>query len=122
MGNSVQPLNLTTPISSEVIVPKRLEQTQGLPQQVVERKREVVTPAEEVPREDVEKATEKLNRLMGIIDKRLEFRIHEQSHRVMVKVIDQETGDVLDEIPPKRILDILSSFSQVAGIMVDKYV
>lgn len=122
MGNSVQPLNLTTPISSEVIVPKRLEQTQGLPQQIVERKREVVTPAEEVPREDVEKATEKLNRLMGIIDKRLEFRIHEQSHRVMVKVIDQETGDVLDEIPPKRILDILSSFSQVAGIMVDKYV
>jgi flagellar protein FlaG len=40
----------------------------------------------------------------------------------MVKVIDQETGEVLDEIPPKKVLDMLSSLTDMIGIFLDKKV
>ncbi|MDP4128514.1 MAG: flagellar protein FlaG, partial [Bacillota bacterium] len=69
---------------------------------------------------EVEKATEKLNRLMGIIDKRYEFSIHENSHRLKVRIVDQQSGEVIDEIPSKRALEILDSFSQIAGLLFDK--
>lgn len=120
--NPVQPNSQSTVLPADAFPGQKLERTQEAPRPVVQRKGEVASAREEVPREEVEKAAEKLNRLMGIVDKRLEFRVHEKSHRVMVKIVDQETGDVLDEIPPERILDILSSFSQLAGLLVDKRV
>lgn len=122
MVNSIQPITQTTAIPVDAFPGQRLEKDQEIPRQIIDRKAEIPSAREEVPREEVEKAAEKLNRLMGIIDKRLEFSVHKQSGRVMVKVIDQQTGDVLDEIPPKRILDMLSSFTEMAGIFVDKQI
>ncbi|HBP63754.1 MAG TPA: flagellar biosynthesis protein FlaG, partial [Desulfosporosinus sp.] len=96
--------------------------SQAAPLKVVESKKEAPSAREEIPREEVEKGVEKLNRLMGIIDKRYEYSIHENSHRLSVKIVDQLSGEVLAEIPSKRALDILDSFSQMAGLFSDKRV
>jgi flagellar protein FlaG len=40
----------------------------------------------------------------------------------MVKIIDEKSGEVLSEIPPKKILDMLSSFAEYVGLLVDKKV
>lgn len=102
---------------------QKLERSnEELPPKVIEKKDDVSSAREEIPREEVEKAAEKLNRLMGLIDKKMEFEVHEKSHRVMVKVIDREKGEVLREIPPKKILDMLSSFAEFAGLLVDQEV
>ena len=92
------------------------------PPRVVEKKGDVSSAREEIPREEVEKATEKLNRLMGLIDKRMQFEVHDKSHRVMVKIIDKEKGEVLREIPPKKVLDMLSSLTEFIGLLVDRKV
>lgn len=120
MVNPVQPNTQTTMIPINSFSGQKLERSQETPRPVVDRKQEIPSAREEIPREDVEKATEKLNRLMGIIDKRLEFRVDDKSQRVVVKIIDQQNGDVLDEIPSQRALDILNSFSDMIGLMVDK--
>lgn len=122
MLNPIQPNTQSTMIPLDAFPGQKLERSQETPRPVVDRKQETPSAREEIPRELVEKAAEKLNRLMGIIDKRLEFSVHERSHRVIVKIIDQITGEVLDEIPPKRVLDILSSFTDLVGLMVDKRV
>ncbi len=122
MINPIQPNTQSTMIPIDAFPGQKLERSQDTPRKVVDRKQEIPSAREEIPREQVEKATEKLNRLMGIIDKRLEFSVHEKSKRVMVKIIDQANGEVLDEIPPKRLLDILSSISEIAGLMFDKRV
>lgn len=122
MLNPIQPNTQSTMIPLDAFPGQKLERSQETPRPVVDRKQETPSAREEIPRELVEKAAEKLNRLMGIIDKRLEFSVHERSHRVIVKIIDQGTGEVLDEIPPKRVLDILSSFTDLVGLMVDKRV
>lgn len=122
MINPIQPNTQSTTIPLDAFPGQKLERSQETPRPVVDRKQETPSAREEIPREQVEKAAEKLNRLMGIIDKRLEFRVHERSHRVIVKIIDQGTGEVLNEIPPKRVLDMLSSFIDMVGLMVDKRV
>jgi flagellar protein FlaG len=122
MINPIQPNTQSTTIPLDAFPGQKLERSQETPRPVVDRKQQTPSAREEIPREQVEKAAEKLNRLMGIIDKRLEFRVHERSHRVIVKIIDQGTGEVLNEIPPKRVLDMLSSFIDMVGLMVDKRV
>lgn len=49
-----------------------------------------------------------------------EFSIHDQTKEIMVKVIDQETGTVIREIPPEKILDMVAKMWEMAGILVDE--
>ncbi len=74
---------------------------------------------QELNKQEVEKLAERLNRVMGLIEKRLQFKVHDKSKMIQVKVIDQQTGEVIDEIPPKRLLDLMSSFQNVTGLFVD---
>ena len=122
MINPIQPNTQTTMLPLDVFSGQKLDRSQDTPRKVVDRKQEIPSAREEIPREQVEKAAEKLNRLMGIIDKRLEFSVHEKDDSVIVKIIDQQSGEVMDEIPPQRVMDILSSFSQMAGLFFDKRV
>lgn len=122
MINPIQPNTQSTTIPMDAFPGQKLERSQDTPRKVVDRKQEIPSAREEIPREEVEKAVEKLNRLMGIIDKRYEYSVHEDSHRLSVKIVDQQSGEVLAEIPSKRALDILESFSQMAGLFFDKRV
>lgn len=122
MINPVQPNTQSTTIPADTFSGQKLERSQDAPIKVVDRKSEIPSAREEIPREQVEKAVEKLNRLMGIIDKRYEYSISEESHRLAVKIVDQQSGEVLAEIPSKRAMDILESFSQMAGLFFDKRV
>lgn len=122
MLNPIQPNTQSTTIPADAFSGQKLVRSQETPLKVVDRKQEIPSAREEIPREEVEKTVEKLNRLMGIIDKRLEFRVDERSERVVVKIIDQQSGDVLDEIPSQRALDILNSFSEMIGVLFDKQI
>jgi len=122
MINPIQPNTQSTIIPVDAFPGQKLERSQETPRKVVDRKQEIPSAREEIPREEVEKAVEKLNRLMGIIDKRVELRVDEKSKRVVVKIIDKQNDEVLDEIPSQRALDILNSFSDMIGLMFDKRV
>ncbi|WP_054704380.1 flagellar protein FlaG [Bacillus sp. JCM 19041] len=52
----------------------------------------------------------------------LAFNIHEDLDRVYVQVIDQETQEVLREVPPEKILDLIASMMKSAGLIVDHHV
>ena len=74
---------------------------------------------QELSRQEIEKLTDRINRIMGLIEKRLQFKIHEKSGEVQVKVIDQETGKVIEEIPANRLLDLMASFRNMTGMLFD---
>lgn len=59
------------------------------------------------------------NRILGY-DKRVEFSVHEKTNRIMMKVVDTVTDEVIKELPPEKMLDIMAGIWEVAGILVDK--
>ncbi|NLU50751.1 MAG: flagellar protein FlaG [Syntrophomonadaceae bacterium] len=82
-----------------------------------------------VNREQLEVAVELANKAMDISSYNLEFRIHKESGRVQVKVIDMETREVIREIPPEQMLELsasikemLEKFHEMVGVLVDKFV
>ncbi len=48
------------------------------------------------------------------------FGIHEGTNRVMIKIVDKETKDVVKEFPPEQTLDMIQKVWEMAGIMVDE--
>lgn len=122
MINPIQPNTQTTMIPMDTFPGQKLDRSLETPRKVIDRKGEIPSAREEIPREEVEKATDKLNRLMGIINKGIEFSIYDESDEFVVRIIDQPSGNILNEIPPKRVLDILGSFTQEAGLIFDELV
>ncbi|MCK5507245.1 MAG: flagellar protein FlaG [Desulfobacterales bacterium] len=52
----------------------------------------------------------------------LEFSMHEESGRTMIKVVEKDTGDLIRQIPPEEVLDLISRVNDVLGIFFDKRV
>ena len=49
-----------------------------------------------------------------------EYSYHEKTKRVSIKVLDDETGEVIREIPPEKSLDMLQKMWEMAGIVLDE--
>ena len=49
-----------------------------------------------------------------------EFSYHEETKRVSIKVIDQDTKEVVKEIPPEETLEMIAKMWELAGILVDE--
>ncbi|MGG4216672.1 flagellar protein FlaG [Paenibacillus jamilae] len=54
--------------------------------------------------------------------KTFEISVHEKTHAIMIKVMNKETGDLIREVPPEKILDIAARMMEIAGIIIDKKV
>jgi len=65
-------------------------------------------------------AIEKANKTLMGVNTSFEFTIHEQTKEIMVRVINSETNEVIREIPPEKILDLVAKIWELAGILVDE--
>jgi flagellar protein FlaG len=122
MIEPIQPNKQTTLMPVDTYPGQKLERSQEIPRPVVERKDELPTAREEIPREQVEQAADKLSRMMSLIDKRLRFELEGDSEPVWVRVVDQDTEEVLSRLRPKRIIDLLRYITDIAGLVVDEKV
>lgn len=68
----------------------------------------------------LEKAVEQTSEVVNSFDEALKFSVHKETNRFIVKLINQQTGEVLREYPPERFLDMIANFQkQIAGLFVD---
>lgn len=82
---------------------------------------------ERLSREDLlgllEEKTGQLNRAMEIFKKRLRFEVHEETERIMVKILEKKennTHEVIKEIPPERVLDMMARLEEMIGLLIDE--
>lgn len=52
----------------------------------------------------------------------LEFSMHKESGRTMIKVVEKNTGDLIRQIPSEEILELVTRLGDVLGILFDKRV
>lgn len=49
-----------------------------------------------------------------------EFSYHEPTKSVSIRIMDEDTNEVIKEIPPEETLDMIVKVWELAGIMVDE--
>lgn len=88
-------------------------------------RREAPGTEEALPAEQTyvpDEAIARINTTMKALNIRLKFEKHEASGQYMVRVIDEETSEVIREIPPEKTLDMIVHLRKLVGIMVDERV
>lgn len=107
------PVQASAPASrSEVVVedvnPVRSEQS--------EDKEPVVK--KQVSQTSMEDAVKRVNNKMSTTH--CEFAYNDKVNRVSISVIDNNTGEVVREIPPEESLKMLEKMWEITGLMVDE--
>lgn len=76
--------------------------------------------------EEIRKTTNVMNEVMKISNHHLQFKVHKESGRIQVKVIDSDSQKVIREIPPEKILEcsamIKNMLDEMAGILLDEII
>lgn len=110
LQSSSYQVNTTSGQGSREISTPEIKQVQNTPQE------------RNVEDQQLNKALEKANKSFQPFDRQFQRSYHEKTNAVMVKVIDSSTGDLIRELPPEKILDMVAHMLEVAGILVDKRV
>lgn len=63
---------------------------------------------------------ERMNMAMKALNVRLKFEKHEASGEYMVKVIDEDSQEVIREIPQEKALDLLVHLRHLVGVLLDE--
>ena len=91
-----------------------------IPRQGSNSQEKATTGEKKYAEEEVIEGIEKANKDFVAYDRRFEFSIHEKTKQIMVKIIDSVTDEVIRELPPEKVLDMVAGLWEVAGIIVDK--
>jgi flagellar protein FlaG len=67
---------------------------------------------------DVAKAIERLNDIMSSKQRSLRFRVDEGSGRTIITVINEETGELIRQIPPEELLAVAQQLEDI-GTLID---
>ena len=90
-------------------------------QQIKEKKN---VEEEQKEKEDAQVSQDLLNELEHNINTihnvDLEFSMHEESGRTMIRVIEKDTGNLIRQIPPKDVLDLIARIGDVVGLIFDE--
>jgi flagellar protein FlaG len=63
---------------------------------------------------------EKMIRAVQGPEKSFKISIHQETHTIMVKVFDKDSGDLIREIPQEKLLDVAASLMELNGLIIDK--
>lgn len=68
----------------------------------------------------IKDAINRANNTMKAHRTRCEFAYHDETKRISIKVIDEDTKKVVREIPPEETLKMVEKMWEIAGILVDE--
>ena len=78
--------------------------------------------AEEIEKEDWVWFVRALQDIFRGFNLGITFRVHEETERIIARVIDRETKEVIREIPPEKFLDMIARLQELAGVFIDEMV
>jgi len=85
------------------------------------QEKETAKGQEQVSKADAERLAEKMNAAAELFNKALQFKVFD-GNRIIIKVVDTVTDEVLSEFPPERLLEAFKSMEASLGLLVDKKV
>lgn len=71
---------------------------------------------------DVKKAIDKLNNLLEDKESHVEYEVYGKYKSLTVRIVNNTTKEVIQELPPRKLIDMVDKLCELAGIFVDKKV
>jgi len=87
---------------------------------VTERADSIQPEKEAVKSEDIKMAVSELNKLAGNFNEKVRFDLDDKTNRIIIKLINRDTNEVVSEIPSKYSIRLLEHFQEYMGLFVDE--
>lgn len=75
---------------------------------------------EEYDKNELDDALKKINRFLKDEHTHAEYSYHKEMNTMMIKIINEDTKEVILEIPPKKILDMVASMCKQFRLFAKK--
>lgn len=76
------------------------------------------TPGSAQKMQQLEHATQKINAAMKELNQSLEFTIDQDSERLVLKVVDTQTKEVIRQMPSEETLEIAKAIDRLQGLLI----
>lgn len=73
-----------------------------------------------ISEKDIKKAVDKFNKLLEDKSSHVEYEVYGKFNDLNIKIIDDKTKEVIKEIPPKKLIDMIDKLCELAGVFVDQ--
>ncbi len=73
---------------------------------------EVKTPLKEV--------VGRLNSIKAFHDRGIRFSVDEETEKVVIKIVDNGTNEVIRQIPPDEVLNMIRHLDEFQGLLINK--
>ncbi len=77
---------------------------------------------EEESQAKIERIANAMDNYVNAIQKDLQIKVHEETGRIVVKVLSKADGKVVREIPPEEMLDLAAKMEEISGILFNESV
>lgn len=117
LGNEINKLESTKEeISSTTIINELMnnDNIQG------KKAQEAKSEEEKYNKKELKKAVDEVNKYLIKDKTHAEYSVHEVFNRIMIKIIDDKTDEIVLEVPPKKLIDMAAKLCKLAGVIVDK--
>lgn len=72
---------------------------------------------QEYSKKDLDSAINKINNFLKDDKTHAEYTYNKEMKTMMIKIIDENTKEVILEVPPKKILDMVASMMKQVGLL-----
>lgn len=66
----------------------------------------------------IEEAVDKMNRQIQQLSREIQFSVDKSTDRVVIRVIDRQTNEVIRQIPSEEILNLAEHLGKFKGLLV----
>ena len=73
-----------------------------------------------LPAEKAKQLTDSMNTFMESANTQLRFKFHDELNEYYVTIVNQNTDEVIREIPSKKLMDIHAAMREFVGLLVDR--
>lgn len=69
---------------------------------------------------DIESTIKNLNTLSKNFNEKVQFTLHEKTNRIIIKVVNSDTNEVVREIPSRYSIKLLEHVQEYLGLFIDE--
>ena len=78
------------------------------------------TPSTPIDRATIDRAVATVSEVLKATDPRLKFEIDHATERVVVKIVKEDSGEVIRQFPPEELLELEKYLSGPKGVLLEE--
>ncbi|TAK63012.1 flagellar protein FlaG [Methylobacter sp.] len=103
-------------LKSDAVIEKKIEPESVLPtNSVKEKEKEKELGSDITPLDTLKSAAVAGNSLLQSLNRNLEFKVDESTKKVVIKIVDNQTGETVRQIPSEDMLAFIKKMQELDG-------